>query len=104
MSNEFLASQTAGFSGYVLLKAPYYASRMADGHPSLPKHKAEQNSYGHKDTSLYDLSGKTSYMSHSGSSSSGEPCCPLVVDPLLLVMTLAFIAAATYFLRSMNLK
>ena len=77
---------------------------MANGHLSLPKHMAEQIGYDRKDTSLHDISVKTRYMSHSSSSSSRETCCPLVLDPHLLVLTVALIAAATYFLRSMNLN
>ena len=41
--------------------------------------------------------GGSSYGSFS-SGYGGEPCCPLVLDPLLLSALLGFIAAATYFL------
>ena len=56
-------------------------------------------SYGHHDP--YHVSG---YGSHSGYGHASyddhsHDCCPLVVDPLTLCALLAFIAAATYFLR-----
>ena len=35
------------------------------------------------------------------SSGSGSDCCPPVVDPLLIMALLGFIAAATYFLQSL---
>ena len=35
------------------------------------------------------------------SSGSGSDCCPPVVDPLLVMALLGFIAAATYFLQSL---
>ena len=58
-------------------------------------------SLGHSHSNSYISSRSGSaYGSHSSSGSSyGEPCCPLVVDPLLLIGILGFIAAATYFLR-----
>ena len=52
--------------------------------------------YGNSHSS-YDSGGHGSYSSYS----SGEECCPLVLDPLLLAALLGFIAAATYFLQSM---
>ena len=45
-------------------------------------------------------SGFDNKASHSGHSGYDEPCCPLVLDPLLLFAMLGAIAAATYFLRS----
>ena len=49
---------------------------------------------GYGSHSSYGHSGHASY------SSSGEECCPLVLDPLLLAALLGAIAAATYFLQS----
>ena len=63
--------------------------------------------YGH---SGYGHSGYDHKASHSGygHSSGGygheEPCCPLVLDPLMLLALLGAIAAATYFLRSKSIS
>ena len=62
-----------------------------------------ENSVWDWDKSGYGHSGYGDhYASHSGYSDSGysEPCCPLVIDPLLLAALLGAIAAAAYFLRS----
>ena len=60
--------------------------------------------YGHSGghSGGYGHSGYDHKASHSGYGHSGyeEPCCPLVLDPILLLALLGAIAAATYFLRS----
>lgn len=68
------------------LKGGYSSGHSGYGH----------SGYGH---SGYGHSGYDHKASHSGYGHE-EPCCPLVLDPLMLLALLGAIAAATYFLRS----
>ena len=82
-----------GGSEYQLMKYKDHNRRDFDPYDYVDR------SYGHHDP--YHVSG---YGSHSGYGHAsyddhGHDCCPLVVDPLTLCALLAFIAAATYFLR-----
>ena len=76
----------------ILAKGGYSSGHSGYGHSGYGHsgydHKASHSGYGHS----------------SGGYGHEEPCCPLVLDPLMLLALLGAIAAATYFLRSKTIS
>ena len=76
----------------ILAKGGYSSGHSGYGHSGYGHsgydHKASHSGYGHS----------------SGGYGHEEPCCPLVLDPLMLLALLGAIAAATYFLRSKSIS